>query len=368
MTTRIALVPGDGIGPEIIAEAVKVLESVDARTGGQLKLQFDTAPAGYAGLRAGGKPLPDATLATCQAADAILFGTVRDPGGSFAEPANRPEQAIVALRKALGHYVNLRPVRTYGALAALSPLKQSLLDGGIDLLFVRELAGGAYYGTPRGVETGVGGERGFNAASYTTAEVARTAEVAFEIARTRRAHVTSVDKANVLEISQVWRRAVEGVAASYPDVTCRHMLVDNCAAALVRDPREFDVILVSNLFGDILSDEAAMLSGIPDLMPTAASGGAGPAIYEPMHDSRPALAGSGRANPLSMILCAAMMLRQSLSRAAEAKWIEDAVERVLARGYRTPDLAAHGTITVGTAGIGDLIAREIAGGTGPLKG
>jgi 3-isopropylmalate dehydrogenase len=349
---RVAVLPGDGIGPEIIATARKVLEKLN------LDIQFQEAPVGGAGYAAAGDPLPPATLKIARDADAILFGAVGDPRYDQLERAKRPEQAILGLRKELGLFANLRPAQVHPELAAASSLKAEIVAG-LDILIVRELTGDIYFGQPKGIrkKDGVAGEReGFDTMRYSESEIRRIARVAFEAARKRGKRVCSVDKANVLETSQLWREVVNQESKSFGDVELSHMYVDNCAMQLVRNPKQFDVIVTGNLFGDILSDEASMLTGSIGMLPSAALDANGKGLYEPIHGSAPDIAGKGVANPLATILSAAMMLRFSLRQEKSAARIEAAVTKVLRDGLRTPDIHTPGTRKVNTREMGDAVA------------
>ena len=354
---KIAVLPGDGIGPEIIAEAVRVLQVLDER----FELEF--AEVGGAAFEAHGHPLPEATLKLALQADAVLFGAVGDWKYDKLERALRPEQAILGLRKSLGLFANLRPAILYPELAAASTLKPEVVAG-LDILIVRELTGDIYFGTPRGRRTAPDGSfagqpEAFDTMRYARPEIERIARVAFEAARRRNFKVTSVDKANVLETFQFWKDVVTEVHASYPDVTLEHMYVDNAAMQLVRAPKSFDVIVTGNMFGDILSDEAAMLTGSIGMLPSASLNERGQGLYEPSHGSAPDIAGTGVANPLATILSAAMMLRYSLDRAQQADRIESAVKKVLAQGLRTADIAAGSARTVGTKEMGDAVVAAL---------
>ena len=350
---RIAVLPGDGIGPEIVAQALKVLRRL------ALPLEIEQAPVGGAGYLAAGDPLPQTTLALAKAADAVLFGAVGDPRFDRLERAKRPEQAILGLRKALGLFANLRPAQVHAELASASALRPEIVSG-LDLLIVRELTGDIYFGEPKGIRQTQGGEReGFDTMRYRESEIRRIARVAFEAARKRKRKLCSVDKANVLETSQLWREVVTAEAAGYPEVALQHMYVDNCAMQLVRNPKQFDVIVTGNLFGDILSDEASMLTGSIGMLPSASLDAGGKGLYEPIHGSAPDIAGRGIANPLATILSAAMMLRYSLSRPDAAERIERAVERVLHEGYRTSDIYTEGTKKVGSEEMGEAVAARL---------
>jgi 3-isopropylmalate dehydrogenase len=353
---KIAVLPGDGIGPEIIAEAVRVLRALGER----VELEF--ADVGGAAYDRTGHPLPEATLKLARAADAVLFGAVGDWKYDRLERALRPEQAILGLRKSLGLFANLRPAILYPELAAASTLKPEVVAG-LDILIVRELTGDIYFGTPRGRREApdgafAGSPEAFDTMRYARPEIERIARVAFEAARKRNGKVTSVDKANVLETFQFWKDVVTEVHASYEDVTLEHMYVDNAAMQLVRAPRSFDVIVTGNMFGDILSDEAAMLTGSIGMLPSASLNERGQGLYEPSHGSAPDIAGKGIANPLATILSAAMMLRYSLGRAEQAGRIEAAVRRVLAQGLRTADIAA-GAGAVGTQEMGAAVVAAL---------
>lgn len=331
----VAVLPGDGIGHEVTEEAVAVLERAAAREGRAIR--FERAPVGGAAYDLTGNPLPAATLDLARRADAVLLGAVGGPKWEGLDFSVRPERAILGLRKALGLYANLRPARVYPALADGSTLKREVVEG-VDLLVVRELVGGIYFGEPRGVERLPDGtERGVNTEVYTTPEIERIVTVGFDLARKRRKRLCSVDKANVLESSELWRSVATRLGRNYPDVALTHMYVDNAAMQLIRNPRDFDVIVTSNIFGDILSDEASMLTGSLGMLPSASLGGR-VALYEPIHGSAPDIAGQDRANPIATILSAAMLARLSFGWEGVATAIEGAVERALAAGYRTADV------------------------------
>jgi 3-isopropylmalate dehydrogenase len=334
MRALVALVPGDGVGPEVVAAAVEVLGAVARRFGHTFT--FDTQPIGAAALRAGLPPLPPATLEACRRADAVLLGAVGDPAFDHRPPDRRPEAALLALRRALGVFANLRPARVWPGLERAGPLKPEHAAG-TDLVIVRELLGGLYYGEPRGLAPD--GQSAVNTLRYTRAEVERIAEVAFSLAARRRRRLTSVDKANVLEVSRLWRTVVDEVAKRHPDVRVEHQYVDACAMRLALAPASFDVVLTENLFGDILSDEAGAVCGSLGLLPSA-SLGEGPGLYEPVHGSAPDLAGRDVANPVGAILSAALLLRHSLRLEAEAEAVERAVAETFAAGWRTADLVA----------------------------
>ena len=355
---KIAVLPGDGIGPEIVAEAVKVLEALD------LKLEMEIAPVGGAAYEAAGHPLPESTLNLAKSADAILFGAVGDwKYDTLARPL-RPEQAILGLRKHLGLFANFRPAICYEQLTHASSLKPELVAG-LDILIIRELTGDIYFGQPRGRRTAAdghfpGAEEAFDTMRYSKPEIERIARVAFEAARKRNKKVTSVDKANVLETFQFWKDVVTEVGQQYPDVELQHMYVDNAAMQLVKAPKAFDVVVTGNMFGDILSDEASMLTGSIGMLPSASLNSSNQGLYEPSHGSAPDIAGKGVANPLATILSAAMMLRFSLNQEAAAQRIETAVQKVLVQGLRTPDIYSEGTTKVGTAQMGDAVVKALA--------
>jgi 3-isopropylmalate dehydrogenase len=365
----IAVLPGDGIGVEVIAEAAKVLTAVGQRFGHRFVLE--RALVGGAAMDATGEPLPEETMSLCRAADAVLFGAVGDPRYDDLQARVRPELALFGLRKGLGLFVNLRPVWVHLALAGASPLRPELAEG-VDLIVVRELTGGIYFGEPR-VE---GSQRAVDTMIYTRAEVERIAHVAFRLARAREGKVTSVDKANVLACSRLWRQAVEAVAREYPGVMLEHMLVDAATMHLLKRPRDFDVILTGNMFGDILSDETSVLAGSMGMLPSASLAGWGAragsgsclGLYEPVHGSAPDIAGQGIANPLAAILSAAMLLRHSLAMEAEAKAVEAAVAAVLSAGHRTPDIATpaeHRAGAVTTRQMGDRVVDALERGRPP---
>ncbi|MBI3369594.1 MAG: 3-isopropylmalate dehydrogenase [Burkholderiales bacterium] len=354
---KIAILPGDGIGPEIMAEAIKVLNALD------LRFEMDQAPVGGTAYESHGHPLPEATLKLAQAADAILFGAVGDWKYDKLERQLRPEQAILGLRKHLGLFANFRPAICYPELTAASSLKPELVAG-LDILIIRELTGDIYFGQPRGRRTAVdghfpGAEEAFDTMRYTRPEIERIAHVAFQAARKRSKKLTSVDKANVLETFQFWKDVVTEVHAQYPDVKLDHMYVDNAAMQLVKAPKAFDVVVTGNMFGDILSDEAAMLTGSIGMLPSASLDKNNKGLYEPSHGSAPDIAGKGIANPLATILSAAMMLRYSLQQPAAADRIESAVRAVLSSGLRTGDIASEGTRTVGTREMGDAVVAAL---------
>jgi 3-isopropylmalate dehydrogenase len=351
----IAVLPGDGIGKEIVPEAVKVLEAIGRLHG--LAFSFKEAVVGGGAIDLHGRPLPDETLAIAKSADAVLLGAVGGPKWDGLDSSIRPEKALLGLREQLGLYANLRPARLFPQLIDASTLKREVIEG-TDLLVVRELTGGIYFGEPRGIKPYRNEERGINTEVYTTKEITRIAKVAFEAARKRRRKVCSVDKANVLESSALWRKVVIEVHKDYPDVELSHLYVDNCAMQLIRNPRQFDVIVTTNLFGDILSDEAAMLTGSIGMLPSASLGGR-TAMYEPIHGSAPDIAGQNKANPIATILSVAMMLNYSFDQEKAANEIENAVLGVLDQGYRTGDIASPGTNLVGTKEMGELVIKQL---------
>jgi 3-isopropylmalate dehydrogenase len=354
---KIAVLAGDGIGPEIVAQATRVLGALDER------YELESALVGGAAYEAHGHPLPEATLNLARAADAVLFGAVGDWKYDKLERALRPEQAILGLRKQLGLFANFRPAICYEQLTHASSLKPELVAG-LDILIVRELTGDIYFGQPRGRRAApdgpfAGQPEAFDTMRYSRPEIERIAHVAFQAARKRSRKLTSVDKANVLETFQFWKDVVTEVHAQYPDVELEHMYVDNAAMQLVRAPKKFDVVVTGNMFGDILSDEASMLTGSIGMLPSASLNERGFGLYEPSHGSAPDIAGQGIANPLATILSAAMMLRYSLGKAEQADRIEAAVQRVLARGLRTADIWSEGTTRVGTVQMGDAVVAEL---------
>jgi 3-isopropylmalate dehydrogenase len=354
---KIAVLPGDGIGTEIVAEAVRVLDVLD------LKFEMETALVGGAAYDAHGHPLPDSTLNLAKESDAVLFGAVGDWKYDKLDRPLRPEQAILGLRKNLGLFANFRPAICYEQLVGASSLKPELIAG-LDILIIRELTGDIYFGQPRGRRTAVdghfpGAEEAFDTMRYSRPEVERIARVAFEAARKRSKRVTSVDKANVLETFQFWKDIVTEVGKDYPDVELDHMYVDNAAMQLVKAPKKFDVVVTGNMFGDILSDEAAMLTGSIGMLPSASLNASNQGLYEPSHGSAPDIAGKGVANPLATILSAAMMLRFSLNQPEAAARIESAVQQVLASGLRTGDIWSEGTKRVGTREMGDAVVAAI---------
>jgi 3-isopropylmalate dehydrogenase len=349
---NVAILPGDGIGPEIIAQARRVLAAL------KLNLEVQEAPVGGAAYAAHGDPLPEKTLALAKHADAVLFGAVGDPKYDTLPRAKRPEQAILGLRKELKLFANLRPAVVHPELAAASSLRTELVSG-LDVLIVRELTGDIYFGQPRGVREVECVKEGFDTMRYSEPEIRRIARVGFEAARKRSKKLCSVDKANVLETSQLWREVLTDEGKKHSDVELTHMYVDNCAMQLVRSPKQFDVIVTGNMFGDILSDEASMLTGSIGMLPSAALDEQGKGLYEPIHGTAPDIAGKGIANPLATILSAAMMLRYSLKNEQAAQRIEKAVTKVLRDGLRTADIHTPGTRKVGTAEMGDAVVGAL---------
>ena len=363
---KIAILPGDGIGTEIVAQAVRVMGALD------LRFETEQALVGGAAYEAHGHPLPESTLRLAQAADAVLFGAVGDWKYDTLERALRPEQAILGLRKSLGLFANFRPAICYEQLTHASSLKPELVAG-LDILIIRELTGDIYFGQPRGRRESpdgafAGAEEAFDTMRYSRPEIERIAHVAFQAARKRSKRLTSVDKANVLETFQFWKDIVTEVHAQYPDVALDHMYVDNAAMQLVRAPKKFDVIVTGNMFGDILSDEAAMLTGSIGMLPSASLNAASKGLYEPSHGSAPDIAGKNLANPLATILSVAMMLRHSLNQPAAADRIESAVQQVLASGLRTADIWSEGAHKVGTIEMGDAVVAALSGNITTIKG
>jgi 3-isopropylmalate dehydrogenase len=355
MNLNIAVLPGDGIGVEVMEEGSRTLQTVCQAFGHSA--ETETALVGGAAIDDQGIPLPAETLDLCKKSDAVLLGAVGGPKWDGLDYSIRPERAIIGLRGELGLYANLRPAILYPSLAEASSLKREIIEG-IDIMVLRELTGGIYFGQPKGIEDCEVGERGVNTLVYTTPEIERIARVGFETAMKRRKKLTSVDKANILESSELWRRVVDGMAAEFPEVELNHLYVDNCAMQLIRDPRQFDVIVTGNMFGDILSDEAAMLTGSIGMLPSASIGGE-VGLFEPVHGTAPDIAGQGKANPIAMINSVAMMLRYSFDLPREADAIEAAVSSVLDQGYRTPDIMQPGCKQVSTSEMGDLIIKEI---------
>ena len=361
MEYKIALIPGDGIGPEIVAEAKKVLDRVCEKY--SHKFSYTEVLLGGASIDAHGVPLTEEAIAQAKASDAVLMGSIGGDAKTSPwyklEPSKRPEAGLLAIRKALNLFANLRPAYLYNELRDACPLRDEIIGDGFDMIIVRELTGGLYFGARKTTEEN-GVRTAVDTLSYNENEIRRIAIKAFEIARKRRNKVTSVDKANVLDSSRLWRSVVEDVAKDYQDVTLEHMLVDNCAMQLVRDPKQFDVILTENMFGDILSDEASMVTGSIGMLSSASLNETKLGLYEPSHGSAPDIAGQNKANPIATILSAAMMLRYSLDLDKEADAVEAAVQKVLTEGYRTGDIMSDGCKLVGTREMGDLIADAIA--------
>lgn len=350
---KICVLKGDGIGPEIVNQAVKVLKTVG-------EFEFQEELIGGCAIEEFGKPLPDKTLATAKASDAVLLGAVGDWKYDKLDPAIRPEKALLQIRKELGLFANLRPVKVINELAISSPLKAELARG-TDIMIVRELTGGIYFGEPRGTEVRNGEETAYNTMVYSVSEIERIARVAFDSAMKRNKRVCSVDKANVLDVSRLWRRVVTEVSKDYPEVELTHMYVDNASMQLIVNPKQFDVIVTSNLFGDILSDEGSVISGSLGLLPSASLTENGPGMFEPCHGSAPDMKGMDKANPIATILSAAMLLKYGLGMQEEANKIENAVDKVIKDGYRTEDIyrGVSNEILVGTEEMGDLIVERI---------
>ncbi len=354
-TKLLAVLPGDGIGAEVMRAGIQLLKSLELPLG--LRFQLEEHPVGGACLKQHGVPVLPDTLEACQRADAVLLGAVGLPEFDDNPPHLRPERALLGLRAALGVYCNLRPAKVFDPLVDASPLKREVVQG-IDLVVVRELTGGIYFGKPAGISGAPGGRSAVNSMVYSEAEIRRIAIKGFELARRRRGKLTSVDKANVLEVSQLWRQVVNEVGRDYPEVTLEHMLVDNCAMQLVRWPKQFDVILTGNLFGDILSDEASVLTGSIGMLPSASLGD-GPGLYEPVHGTAPDIAGQGKANPIAMMASIAMMLEYSFQKPEAARAIESAIETVLQSGYHTADLRMPGGTVVSTGEMGERIIAAV---------
>jgi len=356
MSKTIVLLPGDGIGPEVVAEAARVVEALNADAGLDAELRY--AVIGGSAYDETGEPLPDQTLEACRAADAILLGAVGGRKWDDIDYAKRPEKGLLALRSKLGLFANLRPATTYPALSSASSLLPDLVAG-LDLMIVRELTGGIYFGEPRGIREENGQQVGFNTLVYSESEIDRIARNAFEVAGKRQRRVCSVDKANVLESSQLWRRTVERVAADYPDCELTHMYVDNAAMQLVREPKQFDVLVTGNMFGDILSDVAAQLTGSIGMLPSASLDEHARGLYEPVHGSAPDIAGTDKANPLAAILSLAMLLRYSLGEMALADRVERAVSQVIEQGFRTADIYRGEGRLVGTRAMGEAVVAAM---------
>jgi 3-isopropylmalate dehydrogenase len=357
MKLKITVLPGDGVGPEVIEQALRVLKTVEELY--DHRFEFDERPVGGAGIRQFGSPLPVATLDACLQSDAVILGAVGAPEFDALAPNERPEAGLLNLRRALGGYANLRPAVSYRPIVDCSPLRAGVVEGA-DILIVRELLGGLYFGEPRRFDRDAAGASAFNTMRYSAEEVERVARVAFDAARRRRLKVTSVDKANVLETSQLWREIVTQVGRNYPDITLEHLYVDACAMHLMMNPRKFDVILTENLFGDILSDEAAVITGSLGMLASASIGGAVD-LYEPVHGSAPDIAGRGISNPLGAIASAAMLLRHTARLEQEAQDVEEAICAVLEAGHRTRDLdRGNASATVTTSEMGSLVSDALA--------
>ena len=358
MEYKIALIRGDGIGPEVVGEAVKVMDAIAAKFGH--KFNYTEVLMGGCAIDAVGKSYPDGTAETCKACDAVLLGAVGGPKwGHSTDPEKRPETALLSIRKDLGLYANLRPATLRPALADACPLRKETAEKGIDLMMVRELTGGVYFGKRDRYQTEDRGVEASDLMAYSELEIDRIGRRAFELARLRGKKVSSVDKANVLETSRLWREIMHKLAAEYPDVQYEDVLVDNCAMQLVRDPSQFDVVVTENMFGDILSDEASMITGSIGLLPSASIGDTAPGLYEPIHGSAPDIAGQDKANPIATILSVAMMFRYSFRLAAEADAVEQAVDAVLAEGWHTADMAGNAEKLVGTVRMGELICAKL---------
>ena len=356
MNYKIAVIPGDGIGPEVIRETIKVLQKMEEKA--EHTFQFTEVLAGGCAIDATGECLPENTVKVCKESDAVLLGAVGGWKWDTLPGDQRPERALLGLRKELGLFANLRPALLFDDLADACPLKKEIVEGGLDLLVVRELTGGIYFGEKGFRETPMG-LAAYDVEQYAEDEVRRIARVAFDMAQKRRGKVTSVDKANVLESSRLWRRVVEEVALEHPEVTLEHLYVDNAAMQIIRDPKQFDVILTGNIFGDILSDEASQITGSIGMLPSASLGEGNFGMYEPVHGSAPDIAGKDLANPFATILSAAMMLRYTLGLLSEGEMIENAVKKVLSGGYRTPDIMSPGMKEIGTKEAGDRVAAAL---------
>ncbi|WP_295743117.1 3-isopropylmalate dehydrogenase [uncultured Oscillibacter sp.] len=356
MNKTIAVIRGDGIGPEIVGETLGVLDAVAQKSGHTFT--YREAPMGGCAIDEFGVPLPDSSLETCLASDSVLLGAVGGPKWDAQPSANRPERGLLKLREAMGLYTNVRPARMFSDLSAACPLREDIAARGIDFVVVRELIGGVYFGQHT-TETVGGEQKAVDIMSYTEHEIRRVAHVAFQMARKRRGRVTSIDKANVLDTSRLWRRTVTAVGEEYPDVELLHMYVDNAAMQIVRDPSQFDVIVTENLFGDILSDEASQITGSIGMIPSSSMGEGARGMYEPIHGSAPDIAGQDKANPIGTVLAAAMMLRYSFDMAAEADAVEAAVDAVLKEGWRCGDIMQGGGKLVGCREMGRLIREHI---------
>lgn len=357
MKFDVAVLPGDGIGPEVVGQALKILDAIAKKYGHEFRTK--EALIGGCAIDACGEPLPQETLEMCKQCDAVILGAVGGEKWDTLPGDRRPEAGLLAIRAGLGLYANLRPAVIYNALKDASPLKDDIIKDGIDIMVVRELTGGIYFGKRGRTDTADMGQAAFDTEMYSSYEVERIARKAFEIAMNRRKTVTSVDKANVLESSRLWREVVIRVSREYPEVRLNHMYVDNASMQLVRKPEQFDVIVTTNMFGDILSDEASMITGSIGMLPSASLGTGNMGLYEPVHGSAPDIAGCNKANPIAAILSAAMMLRYSFGLEEEARAVENAVTKVLDKGFRTPDIASEGTTVVGTIEMGNLIKDEL---------
>ncbi len=356
MNYRLAVIPGDGIGPEVVDQAIKVLNKIGQKFGHSF--EYNKLLAGGCAIDATGVPLPDETVEACKKSDAVILGAVGGLKWDTLPGHLRPEQALLGLRGQLGLFANLRPAVIYEELKDACPLKPEIIGDSIDIMVVRELTGGIYFGE-RGRREGAMGQEAYDTEAYSTGEVERIAKIAFDIAMKRGSKVTSVDKANILESSRLWREVVTRVSKDYPDIALEHLYVDNAAMQLVRKPGQFDVIVTSNMFGDILSDEASMITGSIGMLPSASLGENSFGLYEPIHGSAPDIAGQDKANPIATILSIAMMLKYTLNLGEEAQNIEDAVKKVLQEGFRTGDIMSKGKTLVGTNYMGDLIVERI---------
>lgn len=354
---KICVMPGDGIGPEIVEQGIKVLNVIGKKFGHTFEIE--EALIGGIAIDKKGVPLPDETVEACKAADAVLLGAVGGPKWDTIDPAIRPERGLLGIRKALGLFANMRPAALFPQLKGACFLRSDLVEKGIDIMVVRELTGGIYFGEPKGEGVENGERYGYNTMVYHENEIKRIAKIAFEAARKRKKRVCSVDKANVLDVSRVWREIVIEVSKDYPDVELSHLYVDNAAMQLVRDPSQFDVIVTGNLFGDILSDEASVITGSIGMLPSASVGASNPGIFEPIHGSAPDIAGEDKANPLATILSIAMMLRYSFDFDKEASCIEAAVEKTLSEGLRTGDIMDEGGTLVGCKAMGEAVIRNL---------
>lgn len=355
MIYKIGILPGDGVGPEVISQAVKVLDKVGETFGH--RFEYTYMKIGGDALDSSGVPLPEETLATAKMMDSVLLGAVGGPDWDNMPPDRRPEKGLLQIRQALGLYANLRPAVVFSQLKDASPLKESIIGSGLDILIVRELTGGIYFGEKKTLEEADGEKKAYDVEIYTEGEIRRIARTAFELAMKRNKKLTSIDKANVLESSRLWRKTVAEVAEDYPEVIVNNQYVDNAAMQLIMNPRQYDVILTNNIFGDILSDEASQITGSIGMLPSASLGDGGFGMYEPVHGSAPDIAGKNLANPIAAILSASMMLKYSLGLAAESEAIEDAVSKVLDQGYRTMDLRENEYVS--TSEMGDLIAKNV---------